>query len=181
MIGAAQTDTERRATFLRLTSEYQAAIRRLAAAYARDRSDQEDIVQEIAIALWRAIPQFRGESSERTWLYRIAHNTALTAVAKLRRRGKTETPLDDAPESAVAVSGRSDERLIEKQKHELLMNAVRELSAPDRQMVALHLEDLNHRQIQEITGVSEGAIATRLSRIRDRLTAKIKEMEASRR
>jgi RNA polymerase sigma-70 factor (ECF subfamily) len=138
-------------------------------------------VQEIAIGLWRAIPQFRGESTERTWLYRIAHNTAITAVTKLRRRGKTESALDDAPENAVAMADHSDERLIEQQKHELLMNATRELSASDRQVMALHLEDLSYREIQEITGMSEGAIATRLSRIRDRLTRKIQEMEASQR
>ncbi len=181
MIGVAKSDAERRAMFLRLMSEYQAALHRLAAAYAHDPSDQEDIVQEIAIGLWRAIPQFRGESSERTWLYRIAHNTAITAVTKLRRRGRTESALEDAPASAVAVKDGSDERLIEQQKHELLLKATRELSASDRQMVALHLEDLSYREIQEITGISEGAIATRLSRIRDRLTSKIREMEASQR
>jgi RNA polymerase sigma-70 factor (ECF subfamily) len=181
MIGVAKSDAGRRTMFLRLMSEYQAALRRLAAAYARDLTDQEDMVQEIAIALWRAIPQFRGEASERTWLYRIAHNTAITAVTKLRRRGRTESALEDAPESAVAIKDRSDDRLIEQQKRELLMRALRELSAADRQVVALHLENLSHREIQEITGISEGAIATRLSRIRDRLSSKIREMEASQR
>ncbi len=63
-------------------------MRRLAAVYVNDGRDREDLVQEIAVALWQAIPKFRGEASERTWLYRIAHNTAITASAKLWRRGR---------------------------------------------------------------------------------------------
>jgi RNA polymerase sigma factor (sigma-70 family) len=170
-----------REMFLRLVTEYQAALRRLAAAYARDPRDQEDIVQEIAIALWQAIPRFRGESTERTWLYRIAHNTAITAVTKLRRKGRAESGLDDVSEDAMAVAEHSDERLMQQQKHALLMRATRELSATDRQILALHLEDLSYREIQEVTGMSEGAIATRLSRIRDRLTREIREMEVRQR
>jgi RNA polymerase sigma-70 factor, ECF subfamily len=159
-------------------SEYQSPLRRLAAAYAHDPSDQEDIMQEIAIAIWQAIPQFRGESTERTWLYRIAHNIAITAITKLRQRERRESALDDASEDAVpAVAEHSDERLILQQKHEFLMKAARGLSTTDRQVLMLHLEDLSHREIQEVTGMSEGAIATRLSRIRDRLTNQIRAME----
>jgi RNA polymerase sigma-70 factor (ECF subfamily) len=180
MTGVAQSDAERREKFLRLMAEYQAALRRLAAAYARDASDQEDIVQEIAIALWRAIPRFRGESSERTWLYRIAHNTAITAATKLRRRGKAESPLEEAPERATTDAKHSDNLLIEKEKQESLLRAIRQLSAIDRQILALHLEDLSHREIQEVTGTTEGGIATRLSRIRDRLTALVRKMEVGR-
>ncbi|MBZ5522965.1 MAG: RNA polymerase subunit sigma-70, partial [Acidobacteriia bacterium] len=62
------SDTRRRETFLRLIAEYQGALRRLAAVYVTDSRDREDLVQEIAVALWQAIPGFRGESSERTWL-----------------------------------------------------------------------------------------------------------------
>lgn len=180
MIGIAKSDAERRATFLRLMAEYQAAMFRLAAAYVDDPRDREDMVQEIAIGLWQAIPRFRGESSERTWLYRIAHNIAITASAKLRRRGRTESAIDEVADPPAAKAPSADQQLIQQQRRELMLRAVRELPALDRQILALHLEDLSHREIQDVTGLSEGAIATRLSRMRERLTREIRGTEVGR-
>jgi RNA polymerase sigma factor (sigma-70 family) len=185
------SDLSRREIFLRLFAEYGAAMRRLAAVYVNDVPDREDMVQEIAVALWQAIPKFRGEASERTWLYRIAHNTAITASAKLWRRGRTESAIDDLAgthdlDSAaslgaadlIALKDRDgDERLIESQKREWLMRAIRELGAVDRQIVTLHLEELSYHEIQEITGMTEGAIATRLTRIREKLAEQIRKQE----
>ena len=57
------------------------SLRRLAWSYARDVGEVDDLLQEIAMALWTALPRFRGESSERTWVYRIAHNTAISFLA----------------------------------------------------------------------------------------------------
>jgi RNA polymerase sigma-70 factor (ECF subfamily) len=173
------SDQGRRETFLRLIAEYRRAMRRLAAVYVNDSRDREDLVQEIAVALWQAIPKFRGEASERTWLYRIAHNTAITASTKLRRRGRTESAVDELPEveDPAAESSHGDEQLIESQKRAWLTRAIRELGAVDRQIVTLHLEELSYREIQEITGMSEGAIATRLTRIRERLAEQIRKQE----
>jgi RNA polymerase sigma-70 factor (ECF subfamily) len=50
--------------------EYDGALRRLVAAYERDADLQRDLLQEIRLALWRALPSFRGQSSERTFIYR---------------------------------------------------------------------------------------------------------------
>jgi RNA polymerase sigma factor (sigma-70 family) len=185
------SDWGRRETFLRLFAEYGAAMRRLATVYVNDARDREDVVQEIAVALWQAIPKFRGDASERTWLYRIAHNTAITASAKLWRRGKRESAIEDLTgthdSDAATGSGAADviasrdapgdARLIEAQRREWLMRAIRELAAVDRQVVTLHLEELSYREIQEITGMTEGAIATRLTRIRERLAEQIRKQE----
>ena len=138
-------------------------------------------MQEIAIGLWQAIPRFRGESSERTWLYRIAHNTAITAKTKLRRRGRTESAMDETLDPPATKTPSADEQLIQQRKRELMLQAMRQLPATDRQILALHLEDLSHCEIKEVTGLSEGTIATRLSRIRDRLANEIRGMEAGRR
>jgi RNA polymerase sigma-70 factor (ECF subfamily) len=74
---------------------YAAPIRRLCAAYAAGAADREDLFQDIFLAVWRALPGFRGDASARTWLYRIAHNVALTWQARDRRRQSRETVLDD--------------------------------------------------------------------------------------
>ena len=73
---------------------YEGPVRRLCAAYASG-ADREDLFQDVFLAVWRALPAFRGDASERTWLYRIAHNVALTWQTRDRRRRSRETALDD--------------------------------------------------------------------------------------
>jgi RNA polymerase sigma-70 factor (ECF subfamily) len=82
-----------KAQFSELMEVYAGPIRRLCAAYALSVPDREDLFQEIFLAVWRALPAFRGESSSRTWLYRIAHNVALTWQTRDRRRHSRETRL----------------------------------------------------------------------------------------
>src|SRR5215467_16224217 len=89
-------DATRHDTFLRLIGQYEAALRRLAAGYVVHAADREDLFQEIAVGLWRAIPAYRGEASERTWLYRVAHNIAISSSARLYRREKRERAMPEA-------------------------------------------------------------------------------------
>lgn len=65
------------------------ALSRIAYLYASSRSDREDVHQEIAVALVKALPRFRGDSSERTYVLRIAHNVGITFMASARRRRAT--------------------------------------------------------------------------------------------
>jgi RNA polymerase sigma factor (sigma-70 family) len=71
--------------FDRLLAENGPALARLAASYTRTAADRDDLLQEIAIALWRAWPKFRGECSTRTFLFRVAHNRAISHVYRRRR------------------------------------------------------------------------------------------------
>ena len=64
--------------FERVAHAYRGALQRLAAAYERDPHEQEDLVQDILFALWRALPSFRGECSERTFVYRVRATNAGT-------------------------------------------------------------------------------------------------------
>ena len=69
---------------------YEAPLRRLTLSYASGQADREDIYQEILIAIWTALPRFRGDSSERTWVYRIAHNIAISASVRRNRRTRIQ-------------------------------------------------------------------------------------------
>lgn len=64
--------------FTRIMREYGPAWSRLAFGYEKGEAAREELVQEIALAVWQALPHFRGECSERTFIYRIAHNRGLT-------------------------------------------------------------------------------------------------------
>jgi len=169
---------ERNATWLRLMEQYRAALWRLANSYEADPAAREDLFQEIALAVWEAIPGFRGESGERTWLYRIAHNVAISAAVSRKRRKSREVELPDSdhPPSTAELP---DCALLRQEQRERMLAAIRELPTIDRQIIVLHLEGLNYREIEQIAGLTEAAIATRLSRIRDRLIMRIRGKEAS--
>jgi RNA polymerase sigma factor (sigma-70 family) len=147
-------------------------MRRLAWSYEHDAAGREDLFQEIAMALWTALPRFRGESSERTWVYRVAHNTALAFTASRRRRTGRELP--DEPRQEPAFAASQEREAIERQRRNLLWTAVQALPVDERQIVVLHLEGLSAMEIEAITGVSAGAVATRLTRVRQKLAARLR-------
>jgi RNA polymerase sigma-70 factor (ECF subfamily) len=158
-----------------LLAEYGAALQRLTAGYAEQPADREDLLQEIRVAIWHALPRFREEASERTWLYRIAHNVAISS--SVRRHRRREDPLRDRTDS-----GRTPEaEYAQTERRELLIRAVQSLEDLDKQIVLLYLEGLSNAEIAEVAGLSEGAVATRLTRARARLSGLVgKEVRCGR-
>lgn len=172
-------DAQRRETFSRLMQEYGVALKRLAAAYLSDTAAREDLFQEIALAVWNGIPGFRGEASERTWLYRIAHNTAATHLHKLRQRRDRERqptegdrePADPAtPESAIHQS----------RQRERFFSALRQLPTLDFQIVTMHLDGLSYAEIAAVVGLTQTNVGARLSRVREALASSLAPAEKPR-
>jgi RNA polymerase sigma factor (sigma-70 family) len=145
--------------------EYGAALNRLAATYARDSRDREDLLQEIVFAIWRALPRFRGESSERTFVFRIAHNRALTHVTQ--RRPLT-VPAGDELEVA-DVRPDPERALSAREQGERLLDAVRSLPLGYAQVVTLTLEGMSYSEVAEVLGISEANVGVRLTRSREML------------
>lgn len=152
-------DSDSRTQFGALMETYSGPIRRLCAAYASNAADGDDLFQEIFLAVWRALPAFRRDSSVRTWLYRIAHNVALTWQARIRRRQSREAILDDS----ICPAGELDLRRL------VLSRAIAAMTPADRALTLLWLEGLSAAEIEEVTGVKSATVAVRLSRIRKRL------------
>ncbi len=155
--------------FCELFEAYQPALRRLAAAYVINPADREDLLQDIACAIWKALPGFRGESTERTWIYRIAHNIAIRRSSEVRARSSREPLIEERFDRPSGESSAEDALLL-REKRQALIGSIRQMALVDRQIVTLHLEGLSAAEIEEITGVSAGAVATRLTRIRQRLS-----------
>ncbi len=124
------------------------------------------------MALWKALPNFRGDCSERTYVYRVAHNTALRFVVShreltVREQGSIEAVIEP-------VSTDNPERdAIRNQRRQRLWQAVQNLPMVDRQIAVLHLEGLSTAEIMDVTGFSEAMIAMRLSRLRRRLATEL--------
>jgi RNA polymerase sigma-70 factor (ECF subfamily) len=147
------------------------ALMRLAAGYTRTRSDRDDLVQEMALALWQALPRFRGECSERTFLFRIAHNRGIAWMARARARmaeaAEPEYVSDPAPNP--------ESELAREQRAEHLRRAVHRLAVPYRQVITLTLEGLNYGEIAEVLGISESNVGARLTRARQMLREALEE------
>jgi RNA polymerase sigma factor (sigma-70 family) len=141
---------------------HEPALRRLAASYERDPALREDLVQEMLFALFRALPTWRRECSERTFVYRVANNRALSHLAQRR------APLDDL-ERAASVPDPAplpEEVAAASQQHEALMAALRRVPVGQRQLLSLALEGLTPREIAEVLGITENNVAVRLTRAR---------------
>jgi RNA polymerase sigma-70 factor (ECF subfamily) len=156
--------------FLRILQIYRQAIRRLCSVYLRDATDREDLFQEIAVALWTALPRFRAAASERTWLYRIAHNVALTYASRRRRQRNEEKPMELLTSNPATEADLLRYALIE---------SVQQLEEVDRQLAILYLEGLSQREMGEVTGLTENNVAVRLSRLRKKLAFIINGREVS--
>ena len=161
------SDLDRR--FHRLLDAHRGSLWRVAGAYARTQPDREDLYQEMLLQVWRALPSFRGDAAERTWLTRIAFNVALGAVRKRDARATVDAPaavdgLADGAPDPLAAADRSDAR-------ERLAAAVRRLPEVDRALVVLSLEERPHAEIADVLGLSVSNVAVRLHRARQRLAA----------
>jgi RNA polymerase sigma-70 factor (ECF subfamily) len=164
-------DPSRRAAYEDLLRRYLPALRRLARSYVHDPIEQQDLIQEVALGLWTALPRFRGDASERTWLYRVAHNTAISFTSGRNRRAKREQP--GASPDREAPDASPESAAIDAERRARLWAAIDELPLIDRQIVVLHLEGLTAAEIEAVTGLTPGNVAVRLTRARRRLTAHV--------
>jgi RNA polymerase sigma factor (sigma-70 family) len=141
------------------------SLGRVAASYTRGVADREDLFQDIVIAIWRALPGFRGECSERTFVFRIAHNRGISHSA--RGRGVAATLSDDLEVADAAPT--PEQTVAATQQTQRLLAAVQRLSVGYRQVVTLSLEGLSYAEIADVLGISETNVGARLTRARQLL------------
>ena len=152
----------------RLVLEHSDAIYRLALSVVRDPALAEDVSQEALVKAWLALPSFRGESSIRSWLLRITHNTA---ISTLRRRRAVVLDPHDLPERQTRIDRSVESRV---QSHVVMDEFVEALDTLDelsRSIVVLReLEGLSYEEISDVLGVPMPTVKTRLLRARRRLS-----------
>jgi RNA polymerase sigma-70 factor, ECF subfamily len=166
----ARPEQDRR--YLEAVAAFGPALDRLARGYEPDADLRGDLRQEIHTAIWRSLAKFDGRCSMRTWVYRVAHNTAASHVLKHRPKQRfvgleeiDEARSEDDPERTVMQQG------VQMQ----LVRLVQELRPSDRQLALLYLEDLDAASIGEITGLSPSAIAVKIHRIKAVLARRFRQ------
>jgi len=157
----------REAQFGEWMTAHAGVLHRISRAFA-DPADQHDLLQELMIAVWKAMPAFRGDSAPVTFIWRVAHNRALTwRRRESGRRGREQAA---AMEAAVMTdtAGDADAELLDR-----LYAAIRRLAPVDRSIVLLSLEGAAYRDIGALHGLSETNVGARLTRARQKLTSMV--------
>jgi RNA polymerase sigma-70 factor, ECF subfamily len=165
------TDADRTlASFDAVIEAHGAAISRYAWAFVDNGDDHADLMQDLLVALWRSLPRFRGESSLKTFVYRVVHNRALSFAARSRRHAGTELTAE-LPDQKPGPEARVEADLCRAR----LLRAIRRLEPRLRQAVLLHLEGTSTEDIAHIQGITENNAAVRLTRGRQALRSAMEE------
>lgn len=164
-LGTLRTVTDRSdpsVTFDRLFVEYQHAIFNYVLRMVGDRDRAEDITQDTFVKAYRKLDTLTDEISVRSWLYRIATNTAIDEIRRRRFFFTTDTPPDRADHRPGP-----DAQVIGAQLDNSIQRALLRLNPNQRQCLVLSdIEDMSGQQIAEVMGLSYGAVRTLLCRAR---------------
>ena len=172
--------------FEMLVVKYQRRIERLIGRMVRDVDLVPDIAQETFIRAYRALPQFRGESTFYTWLYRIAVNSAKRALLELKRDPLvTESMIagqDEEDETSFAGSeltdGETPESLMASREIAATVNAAIEALSEDlRQAITLReIEGLSYEEIAEAMNCPIGTVRSRIFRAREAIAERLRPL-----
>ena len=143
-----------------IVAEYSEAVFRLARSVVQDAALADDVTQETFIKVWRNLDTFRGESSLRSWILRIAHNTAVSTLRTIRDSATDPVKLPDSHEP-IGTPREVEGRLAADQ----LAAALATFDDLTREIVVLRdYEGLAHEEIADIVGASHAAVRKRYSR-----------------
>jgi len=160
--------------FERLSGAYADRVFMLLLRLLGDRSEAEDVAQEVMLRAWQGITRFHGQSSYFTWLYRIAVNEANRARERRSRRpARVAIGVDELqlPAPAALDPSRQAEN---SELRRALGRALAELPPPLRTALVLRdVEGLSTQEAAEIAGISQAAFKSRLHQARLRVRVAI--------
>lgn len=128
--------------------------------FSKDQEEVNDLFQEVLIRLWQGFDNYKGNSKERTWIYRVALNTCISFDRKKRRHNKKQVYMGDD------LFGCNEH---DSQQTEVLHKRITRLRPLDRAIVLLWLEDISYEEIGSIIGITAKNVSVRLYRIREQL------------
>ena len=153
--------------FVSMIRTYEPVIYKVCYVYATPYASLGDLYQEVVINLWKAFPKFRKECKLSTWIYRIALNTCISFM----RKEKNLPEIISLTQSFDRMEEDDETQAMLRQ----LYRMIDRLGQLEKSIVLLYLEEKSYEEIAEITGLTVTNVATRLSRIKDKLRKMNKE------
>ncbi len=159
------------AGFRALLDDQKRTLYKVAYVYCRDIEERHDLIQEMAIQLWRSWGRFDGRASASTWTYRVAMNVAISHRRREGRRLSAAAPLEIGLNVADAETafGPKDDRT------QVLHALIEGLDEMNRGLVLLYLDGFNHAEIADMLGTTAGNVGTRLGRIKIELQDQLRQ------
>jgi RNA polymerase sigma-70 factor (ECF subfamily) len=136
---------------------------KVARTYCRSREDRRDLEQEIVEQLWRSFRSYDPRRAFATWAYRVALNVAISSIRRSSLRQRYAAPFEIVEEAMEDTERDEDERIV------VLKRLFAALEPLDRALLLLYLDEHSHREIAEILGITETNVATKVSRLKQRL------------
>ena len=142
-------------------------ILKISRAYTNTYQDREDLINDIAFEMWKALPGFEGKAKISTWIYRVALNTAMN----YKRKAKKNRVFI---QSAIEIQNiELPDEIDYKPQIDLLYDCIAELDEFSKAIILLYLDGFKHDEIAEITGISKTNVGTRILRIKEQLRNRV--------
>ena len=145
--------------FAQMVREQKSTIYIICYMFADNRTEADDLVQEVLVNLWKGFHKFEGRSDIRTWVYRVSLNTCISST---RKKSLKTIPL-------TMDIDLFDENDADNRQVNLLHSRISRLQPFDRAIVLLWLENLSYEEIGQIVGISTKNVSVRLLRIKEQL------------
>jgi RNA polymerase sigma-70 factor (ECF subfamily) len=150
--------------FAKELEENQSIIHKVCRSYTNNEAAHKDLFQEITIQLWKAYPNFRGDSKFSTWMYRVAFNTAIPLYRKSKRTVETTQIYDNLKELEYQDYDDSSDRQLK-----LLYKAIQSLNDIEKALALMYLEDKSYKEISTTLGISEVNARVKMNRTKTKL------------
>jgi len=151
--------------FLEVLDDHKRIIFKVENAYCKNVFLREDLIQEIVIQLWKSFAKYNDQYKYSTWIYRIALNVSISYYRKEKKNKKLQEFIvaDDLEYSSNDMKECVDEDI------EMLHRFIGKLNALNKALIILYLDDKNYKEIAGICGITETNVATKISRIKQKL------------
>lgn len=150
--------------FKRLYEGNYSKIMRLCLGYVwGDKDMAKDLTQEVFIKVWNNLNSFRGDSDITTWIYRIAVNTCLMNLRKMKKHSTNEVISRDTTANTVYEKDR-------EQQFQEMYRCIETLGTTNKAIILMELEGMPQKEIAQVMGLKHEAIRTRIHRIKEVLT-----------
>tara|TARA_R110000868_G_scaffold210607_1_gene460684 strand:+ start:1816 stop:2313 length:498 start_codon:yes stop_codon:yes gene_type:complete len=151
--------------FSHVLQEHAALLGRVAATYEANFHKRQELLQEITLAVWQALDKFKGDSSIKTYVLRVAHNKAITHVAYHAKQPRNDSYCEmESPEPSHRPS--AVEQIDQQQKIQLMLGQIRQMPIQTRQVVTMSMEGLSYDEIADACGISSSNAGVVLNRAR---------------
>lgn len=161
--------------FTQWMTEYETLLRHIITGFEAKPAIQDELFQEIALNIWRALPKFRQDASVKTFVARIAHNVLATHVAKAVKSIKVTQDLSALNDEAEQDNSQSTpyQQLDKKQRQQRLAACIRQLTLEQQQVITLALEGMSYQEIAQVLDITTNLVGVRLKRAKAALMQRL--------